>query len=90
MADYQDILSALSPLRGSFRKVSFPNPSSSQGSLILHIQDVHMNPDAQRNIAETVRALLVSGQMDLIALEGSKEEINLLPFADFPNGKPSK
>lgn len=83
--DHAPLLSALSPSYGSIRKVCLPKPGSPPGPLILHIQDVHMNQDAQRNIGETVRALMESGQVDLIALEGSTEEINLQPFADTPH-----
>ena len=85
LKDHAHLLSALSPAYGSIRKVYLPKPGSSPGPLIFHIQDVHMNTDAQRNIGETVRALMDSGQVDLIALEGSTEEINLQPFADTPH-----
>lgn len=85
--DYQEILSSLSPLHGSIRKISFPKTSSSRGPLILHIQDVHMNQDAQRNISKTVASLLGSSKIDLIALEGATEDIPLQRFADFPNRK---
>lgn len=52
--------------------------------MIVHIQDVHMNPQAQWNIRQTVRSLLEAKQVDLLALEGATEEIELQPFVDFP------
>jgi hypothetical protein len=84
---HADLLTALSPVHGSVRKVSLGKNAGSTGPVVIHIQDVHMNAEAQKNIRETVAGLLKSGRVDLLALEGSTEEIALQPFVDFPNRK---
>ena len=55
--------------------------------MVIHIQDVHMNQEAQWNIRETVKSLLQSGQVGLVALEGATEPIDLQAFADYPHAK---
>jgi hypothetical protein len=87
LKNHADLLTALSPAHGSVRKVSLGKNAGSQGPVVIHIQDVHMNAEAQKNIRETVVALLKSGQVGLVALEGSTEDIALQPFVDFPNRK---
>ncbi|MBL0350921.1 MAG: hypothetical protein IPP68_11200 [Elusimicrobia bacterium] len=85
LLDRAKLLSALSPAHGTIRKVSFGPRPSPRGPVIVHIQDVHRNPEAQRNIREAVRSLIQSGQVNLVALEGAAAEIRLQPFVDFPN-----
>src|SRR5688572_5251266 len=46
---HMDILSALPYLYGNIRRVSPPQGTPS-GKLVIHIQDVHMNAEAQKNI----------------------------------------
>lgn len=82
LKDHVPLFSALSPAHGTVRKVS---PGKKGGPVIVHIQDVHMNWEAQWNIRQTVRSLLEAKQVDLLALEGSAEEIDLQPFVDFPH-----
>ncbi|MCG3203421.1 MAG: hypothetical protein KCHDKBKB_00079 [Elusimicrobia bacterium] len=53
--------------------------------IILHIQDVHMNPEAQTNIGKTIQELIDHQQVDLIALEGAFGPINLTDFRSFPH-----
>jgi hypothetical protein len=52
---------------------------------VIHIQDVHRNTEAQWNIRETVSALLGTGQVSFLALEGATEQIALQPYLDFPH-----
>ncbi len=51
--------------------------------IVLHIQDVHLNPEAQTNIDKTVQSLIQNGQVDLIALEGAFAPIDLSHFRNF-------
>lgn len=85
--DHAKILSALSPAHGTIRKVSLPKAPAAHGPVVIHIQDVHMNREAQWNIRETVKSLLQSGQVGLVALEGATEPIDLQVFVDYPHGK---
>jgi hypothetical protein len=87
LTSHADLLAALSPTNGNVRKVSLGKNAGSSGPVVIHIQDVHMNADAQKNIRETVAAMLKSGKVGLVALEGSTEDIALQPFVDFPNRK---
>ncbi|MBL8023031.1 MAG: NUDIX domain-containing protein [Elusimicrobia bacterium] len=84
LKDHANLLAVLSPAFGNIRKVSLGHPSPFSGPVVIHIQDVHMNQEAQWNIRETVRSLIQSGQVGLVALEGATEELNLQPFVDFP------
>lgn len=84
---HRDLFVALPPSAGSVRKVALPKPGSPPGPVIVHIQDVHMNQDAQKNIGAVVGSLMKAGRVNLVALEGSTEEINLQPFADSPHRK---
>ncbi|MBK8576237.1 MAG: glycosyltransferase [Elusimicrobia bacterium] len=83
--DHTALWAALSPVYGMVRKVSLPTHLVSQSPVVIHIQDVHMNQEAQWNIRGAVRSLMQSGQVDLVALEGATEEIHLQPFVDFPH-----
>ncbi len=87
LKSHADLLTALSPVHGSVRKVSLGKNAGARGPVVIHIQDVHMNAEAQKNIRETVATLLNSGKVGLVALEGSTEDIALQPFVDFPNRK---
>lgn len=84
---HRDLFAALPPSAGSVRKVALPKHGSPPGPVIVHIQDVHMNQDAQKNIGAVVGSLMKAGRVNLVALEGSTEEINLQPFADSPHRK---
>lgn len=90
LRDRAALFSALSPAYGTVRKVSVPQHWVPGSPVVIHIQDVHMNQEAQWHIRETVRALIQSHQVDLIALEGATREINLQPFVDFPSHRAVK
>lgn len=87
LKDHAALLAALSPAHGTVRKVSLPKNPAPGSPVVLHIQDVHMNQEAQWNIRETVRSLMQSGQVDVVALEGATEDIDLQPFVDYPHRK---
>jgi|GEM_PF-6561211 len=79
------ILTALSPTNGTVRRILLPSTSS--GKTIIHIQDVHQNEDAQKNIGRTVEDFLISKNVGLIALEGSSKPIVLKPYREMTNRK---
>ncbi|MBP9698753.1 MAG: hypothetical protein KBD85_01925, partial [Elusimicrobia bacterium] len=85
LKDHGDLLNFLSTGHGSIRKTSLPLIKIDRSPVVVHIQDVHMNQEAQWNIRETVRNLLRSGSVDLVGLEGATNEIDLQPFVDFPS-----
>src|SRR4051812_38606449 len=61
---------------GTVRKVLKPSSGKSKGT-VLHIQDVHMNLEAQTNISKAVTALNDQNQLGLVALEGAFDFIDL-------------
>ncbi len=67
---------------GTYRS---PLPQTNGKPAILHIQDVHLNAEAQTNISKAVQVLLQNQQVDLIALEGAFGGIDLSLFKRFPN-----
>ncbi|MBL0058739.1 MAG: NUDIX domain-containing protein [Elusimicrobia bacterium] len=84
LKDNEALLKALSPAYGTVRKISLPPHLTAHGPVVIHIQDVHMNAEAQWNIRESVRALIGTGRVNLVALEGSTEDLPLQPFASYP------
>jgi HEAT repeat protein len=85
--DHAALLAALSPAYGTIRKVSLSPKPSTLSPIVIHIQDVHQNLDAQMNIGQLVGSLINAHQATLIGLEGTWGDINLQPFRDFANRK---
>ncbi|MCB4755965.1 MAG: hypothetical protein LHV69_02865, partial [Elusimicrobia bacterium] len=77
------LLTAISPANATLRDVSLPIGGAS-GKTIVHIQDVHLNAEAQSNIAKTVQELIERNQVGLVALEGAFTPIDLSAFRSFP------
>jgi hypothetical protein len=78
------LLLALSTSYGSIRKISLPSSSQTLPSrTVIHIQDVHQNADAQKNIGQVVQSLVDHDQVGLVALEGAFNPINLSGFRSF-------
>jgi len=75
------LLSSLPSNLGSIRKINSPKAGTNR--IVFHIQDVHLNNEAQSHIGKTVEALLKTGQVDLVALEGAFSPIDLRPFHNF-------
>ena len=82
-AAHGELLRSFPYAQGSVRQISFPPRFSPQGPVVIHIQDVHQNREAQRHIAEAVAAL--AGRVDVIGLEGSTRTIDLARFRAFPD-----
>src|SRR5437762_2927516 len=62
----------VSPLQfGSVRGVSKLPDLKKTSRLVIHIQDVHRNFEAQSNIGNIVASLMSQGNIGLVALEGS-------------------
>jgi hypothetical protein len=69
---------------GQVRRLAFPEISR-PSKTIVHIQDVHLNQEAQRNIGAAVQALVNQDKIQLVALEGSFEPIHLDKLRSFPH-----
>ncbi|MFN0118181.1 MAG: hypothetical protein ACKVQC_07840 [Elusimicrobiota bacterium] len=84
ITDLAPLLNELTSHEGTVRNISLPKLFH-KNKVILHIQDIHMNHEAQRNIARTIQKLVQSNQINLIALEGSFGPIDFLGFRHFPS-----
>lgn len=79
------ILKALSPLYGTVRKAPLFENVPKDSRVIIHIQDVHLNQEAQKNISKTIQELINQNQVDLVALEGAFGSIDLERFRKYPH-----
>jgi hypothetical protein len=86
LQSHETLLTSLSPVHGTVRKVVLGG-AEGQGRLVIHIQDVHQNSEAQWNLRGAVSGLLKSGRVGVVALEGSTDPIDLQAFVDFPYRK---
>ncbi|MCG3206000.1 MAG: hypothetical protein KCHDKBKB_02726 [Elusimicrobia bacterium] len=77
-------LAALLPY-GTIRKVRRGLSGHPHLPMVLHIQDIHKNHEAQSNIGKAIRTLVENNQTPLVALEGSSGEIDLTAFRIFPD-----
>ncbi len=48
--------------------------------VVIHIQDIHLNEDAQKNISASVHQLINEGGVDFVALEGAFGPLDLEKF----------
>lgn len=66
-------------------------PSKTKGAkTVVYLQDVHLNPEAQDNLAKALQSLIDQKAIDLVALEGAFEPLNLSYFRRFPYQKSVK
>ncbi|OVE77126.1 hypothetical protein BVX98_03430, partial [bacterium F11] len=83
----KSLFEALPHRNGMVRKIDVPKKGKSN-KIVVHIQDVHMNTEAQRNIGQTIDELVKKGKIDLIGLEGSSRAIDLDWYRRFPQKEP--
>ncbi len=67
---------------GTFRKTLRPQGPTSKGT-VFHIQDVHGNFEAQKNISSALRRMMADGKIDAIALEGAFAPLSFNAFHAF-------
>ena len=78
-----NLISSFPASFGTIRGVSIPQNGT--GRIMIHIQDVHMNTEAQENIGKVIQDLTNQSRIDLVALEGAFTPIDLSPFREFPH-----
>jgi len=59
--------------------------SANGGKLVIHIQDVHCNYEAQSNIAKILESLARRYGLSLVAVEGAEGAIDTSWFKAFPD-----
>jgi|GEM_PF-2896194 len=84
---HKELLNALPSSFGTLREISLPQ-GPSNNKVVVHIQDIHQNLDAQKNIGKAIDSLVVQDQVGLIALEGSVEPIDLEFVRAYPDKEP--
>lgn len=62
-------------------------PNASPRGIIVHIQDIHQNPEAQSNIAALVKAMAEAENVGVIGLEAEFEPIPIGALKSFPYPK---
>lgn len=83
LSTHADLLRSLPFAHGSIRSVSPARNGALAGPVVIHVQDIHQNLEAQRNIASAVSAL--APHVDVLALEGTTRRIDLGRFRRFPD-----
>ena len=69
-------------VRKGARSINLKKPGQN-GKVIIHIQDIHQNQEAQTNIGKTIVESIKQGEVGLIALEGAFGPIDLTAFQKF-------
>ncbi len=67
----------------NFKRARIPQNWKPGDPLVIHIQDVHQNFEAQENISKSIQELIGKGQADLVALEGAFEAVDVSRFRTF-------
>jgi len=80
------IISHIPSQYGSIRKIT----EGASDRIILHIQDVHMNHEAQVNIGKAIQHLIDHNSVNLVGLEGAFKTLDLKPYRTFPYPKAIK
>ena len=78
------LFNSLQTTHGTIRKVWLPIKNAGD-RVVVHIQDVHQNQDAQRHIGGVIESLLTSGQAGVVGLEGSFAPIDVKAYHDYKN-----
>lgn len=69
---------------GTVRKILIP--AHPNGQVVVYVQDVHGNVEAQKNIAAALTALEAKVSVGSLALEGTAGPLGLEAFREFPAG----
>jgi hypothetical protein len=81
-AKHRNLFNALLSTHGTIRKVWLPSTNAGD-RVVVHIEDIHQNEDAQRHIGSAVDALVKASQADVVALEGAFSPVDVKAFHDF-------
>lgn len=68
---------------GTTRRICFPKKTRDR--IVIHIQDVHRNAEAQANIGQAVQALVNGKKVDLVALEGAFGPMDFSWYHAYPH-----
>lgn len=77
-------LNHISSAHGTISQAYFA-PNAADRPLIVHIQDVHEQREAQMNISGLINEIVGTGAVSLVGLEGATGAFDLTPYRTFPN-----
>ena len=60
---------------------------SSDAKLIVHIQDLHTNPEGQYNLANILEMLVKNYNLELVCSEGAEGEVDTSSVSSFPDAE---
>jgi hypothetical protein len=72
------------PTRLGTVRQTLVSPTATTKGVVLHIQDVHMNDEAQARIEETLAHLISTDRVSWVALEGAAGPLDLSSFQNYP------
>jgi hypothetical protein len=78
----RSVLASLPSSLGSVRDVSI---ASADAPVLVHIQDIHQNAEAQKNIENLIMGLSAPQAPDFIALEGAFKPLDIASLRSFPD-----
>jgi len=79
-----DIKELVSETHGSIRDSYF---AGNNHGIIIHIQDLHSNYDAQMSIYHIIDELINKYNLNLVTVEGSVGRLETAPFSSYPDEK---
>ena len=65
----------------------YQSPSRDNPRLIVHIQDLHTNPEAELNMAKILEILLKDYNLGLVCSEGADGEVDTSSVSSFPDSE---
>ncbi|MBL8024573.1 MAG: hypothetical protein JNK54_09900 [Elusimicrobia bacterium] len=85
--DRRSLFGALSNEHGTIRKITLGRRSVHPHPVVVYLQDVHQNAEAQRKISSVVQKIVSEGKATVVGLEGTWGEIHLRPLQTFPDSQ---
>ncbi|MFH1478974.1 MAG: phosphoglycerate kinase [Candidatus Omnitrophota bacterium] len=64
-----------------------PDSEKDKNRLVVHIQDLHANPEATLNLASILEILVKDYNLDLICSEGAEGEVDTSSVSSFPDAE---
>ncbi|MBK8870515.1 MAG: YvcK family protein [Elusimicrobia bacterium] len=81
--DHARLLAALSSSDGTIRQIKTPAQGVS-GKIILHVQDVHLNTDAQKSLSRLMTSVSQRDAVDVVGLEGAFGPLDFSRYRAYP------
>ncbi|MBI3012675.1 MAG: hypothetical protein HYY63_03530, partial [Elusimicrobia bacterium] len=69
----------------TLKKASVPSNWKEGDPVVIHIQDAHLNKDAQSNIGNAIQHYIDHGKLNFVALEGAFDPLDISRFREFPD-----